>query len=207
MSLINASFLDVVKKQIFFKVRSYYGTFTSLITVQVIALLFSFNGVGQMGLGNISISTYSGSTIFVFTIFWTFITAVTLTTKPYFYIDFSFVTNRLSSHLSTVGMLVVYSFIASTTSTFAGILLRVILFFKDGSTKIIADHFFLSFSDLLVGIYIGTLYLLLFATLGYFIGMFTQISKLFAFVIPALFIGWAIYEVSANDTVSYILFF
>ncbi|WP_336104179.1 hypothetical protein, partial [Paenibacillus phytohabitans] len=178
MSLTNASFLDVIKKQLFFKVRAYYGAFTSLVTVQAIALLFSFNGVGQMGLGgNLSISSYSGIIIFVFTAFWAFITATTLTTKAYHYIDFSFVTNRMSSHLSTVGMLIVYSFIASIGSTFAGILLRVILYFKEGSEKIIANHFFIPFSDLLVGIYIGTLYLLLFATLGYFIGMFTQINK------------------------------
>ncbi|MCC3357971.1 hypothetical protein [Bacillus sp. REN16] len=208
MSLTNASLLDVAKKQLAFKVRAYYGTFTSLATVQAIALLFSFNGVGQSSIGgNISISSYSGSIIFVFTAFWAFITATTLTTKPYYYIDFSFVTNRLSSHLSTVGMLVVYSFIASLTSAFAGILLRVILYFKENSAKIIGDHFFLPLSDLLVGIYVGTLYLLLFATLGYFIGMFTQIHKLFGFVIPALLIGWAIYEVSANETISSLTFF
>ncbi|MEH7384377.1 hypothetical protein V7147_03020 [Bacillus sp. JJ1521] len=208
MSLTNASLLDVVRKQLVFKVRSYYGTFSSLVTVQAIALLFSFNGVGSMGMGgSISISTYSGSMIFAFTIFWAFITAITLSTKPYHYIDFSFVTNRMSSHLSTIGMMIIYSFIASITSTFAGILLRVILFFKDGGNKIIADHFFLPFSDLLVGIYVGTLYLMLFATLGYLIGMFTQMNKLFGFVIPALLIGWAIFEVRANDKVSYIMFF
>ncbi|MEH7235709.1 hypothetical protein [Bacillus sp. JJ1562] len=207
MYLTNASLLDVVKKQLFFKVRSYYGTFTSLATVQAIALLFSFNGVGQMGLSGITISTYSGSLVYVFTVFWAFITAITLTTKPYHYIDFSFVTNRMSSHLSTVGMLVVYSFIASLTSTFAGILLRVILFFKEDSSKIIANQFFLSFSDLLVGIYIGGLYLLLFASLGYFIGMFIQINKLFGFVIPALIIGWGIYEMRFFDTFSAFTFF
>ncbi|WP_142759863.1 hypothetical protein [Bacillus sp. HNG] len=207
MSLTNASLLDVLKKQLFFKVRSYYGAFTSLVTVQAIALLFSFNGVGQMGLSGISISTYSGSMIFVFTAFWAFITAITLTTKPYHYIDFSFVTNRMSSHLSTFGMLVVYSFFASITSTFVGILLRVILYFKESNKLIITNHFFLSFSDLLVGIYIGALYLILFAALGYFIGMFTQINKLFGFVIPALFIGWAIYEGRTFDTFSGFTFF
>ncbi len=207
MYLTNASLLDIVKKQLFFKVKAYYGTFTSLATVQAIALLFSFNGVGQMGLGgNVSISSYSGSMIFVFTAFWAVITAITLSTKPYYYIDFSFVTNRMSSHLSTIGMLVIYSFIASITSTFAGILLRVILYFN-GSNKIIANHFFLPFSDMLVGIYIGTLYLLLFATLGYLIGMFTQLNKLFAFAIPALVISWAIYEIRSFDTFTGFTFF
>nr|WP_309101542.1 hypothetical protein [Fredinandcohnia onubensis] len=207
MYLTNASLLDIVKKQLFFKVRAYYGTFTSLATVQAIALLFSFNGVGQMGLGgNISISSYSGSMIFVFTAFWAFITAITLSTKPYHYIDFSFVTNRMSSHLSTIGMLIVYSFIASITSTFAGILLRVILY-ANGSNKIIANHFFLPFSDMLLGIYIGGLYLLLFATIGYLIGMFTQINKLFGFAIPALVIGWAIYEIRSFDTFTGFTFF
>lgn len=207
MYLTNASLLDIVKKQLFFKVRAYYGSFTSLATVQAIALLFSFNGVGQMGLGgNVSISSYSGSMIFIFTAFWAFITAITLSTKPYHYIDFSFVTNRMSSHLSTIGMLIIYSFFASITSTFAGILLRVILYFK-GSNKIIANHFFLPFSDMLLGIYIGGLYLLLFATLGYLIGMFTQINKLFGFAIPALVIGWAIYEIRSFDTFTGFTFF
>ncbi|WP_335418777.1 hypothetical protein [Bacillus sp. JJ1566] len=208
MSLTNASLLDVVKKQLFFKVRAYYGTFSSLVTVQAIALLFSFNGVGQMGLGgNISISTYSGSMIFIFTAFWAFITSITLTTKPYHYIDFSFVTNRTSSHLSTIGMMIIYSFIASITSTFTGILLRVILFLKEGGNKFVGNHFFLPFPDLIVGIYTGALYLILFVTLGYLIGMFTQVNKLLGFVLPALLVGWAIYEVRSFDTISSITFF
>lgn len=194
MSLTEASLAEVVKKQFIFKVRSYYGTFTSLATVQAIALLFSFSGVGQMGFNGVSISSYSGNLIFIFSIFWAFITAITLTTKPYYYIDFSFVTNRMSSHLSTLGMLIVYSFVASITSMFGGIILRVILFFKEGSNKIIAEHFFVPFSDLLLGIYVGALYLILFATLGYFIGMFAQINKLFGFAIPALLVGWFIFR-------------
>ncbi len=208
MSLIETNLPEVVKKQVLFKVKSYFGTFISLASVQAIALLFSFNGVGQMGLGgNLSINSYSGSTVFIFTAFWAFIIAITLTTKSYHYIDFSFVTNRMSSHLSTVGMFIVYAFIASITSSFADILLRVILFFKEGGDKIIAEHFFMSFSDLLIGIYTGALYLLLIAMIGYLIGMFTQINKLFGFLLPALLIGWMIFEVRTFNTYSTLAFF
>ncbi|WP_449539036.1 hypothetical protein [Ferdinandcohnia sp. Marseille-Q9671] len=209
MYLNETSLLEVMKRQFIFKVRSYYGAFTSLATVQAIAILFSFNGVGQMGLGgdaiNISISTFSGSLIYFFTIFWAFVTAITITTKPYHYIDFSFVTNRISSHLSTVGMLFVYSFIASMTAMFAGILLRVIMYFK--SAQMIGDHYFLSFPDLLLGVYSGTLYIFLFAVFGYLIGMFAQLHKLLGFAIPALLIGWSIYEVRSFDTFTPYTFF
>ncbi|MFS0862655.1 hypothetical protein [Fredinandcohnia sp. 179-A 10B2 NHS] len=211
MYLTEVSLLEQTKKQFTFKVKAFLGSLTSLLTVQIVAMLFSLNGVGSMGMGGnsliLTIKSFSGNLVFFFSIFWAFIMAITLTTKPYRYMDFSFVTNRLSSHLSTIALLVLYSLIASVTAMLSGILLRVIMYFTFDGANIIGNHFFLPLSELLLGIYIGTLYIMLFATIGYFIGMFVQINKLFGFIIPAIIIGWVIIEQKTIDTFSGLTFF
>ncbi|MCH1624088.1 hypothetical protein [Fredinandcohnia quinoae] len=209
MSLTEVNLIDVVKKQFYFKFKAYLGSLISMVTVQVLAILFSFNGVGQYGMGgsviSLSIKSYSGSIIIGFTMFWAFIVAITLTTKPYRYMDFSFVTNRVSSHISTIALLVIYSMIGSITAMCSGILVRVIMYFSND--HIIKEHFHLSVSDLLISLYVATLYILLFAIVGYFIGMLVQLNRLFIFIIPAVIIGVLIYEQASLNTMNAFTFY
>ncbi|MFT4413967.1 hypothetical protein ACLM5H_08915 [Fredinandcohnia humi] len=211
MYLTETNLLAITKKQITFKLKANLFSLLSLLLLQGLAFLFSLNGVGQMGTGgnaiSLTVKSFSGNLILFFSIFWAFCAAIIFTTKPYRYIDFSFVSNRVSSHLSTIATLAVYSLFASVTAMFAGVLLRVYMYFKFGSENIIADHFLLSIPELCLGIYIGFLYILLFAMFGYIIGMFVQLNKLFAFVIPALLIGWAYIEGKNVNTFSAISFF
>lgn len=209
MSLTEVNTIDLAKKQFTFKFKAFLGSLISMVTVQILAFLFSFNGVGQMSMGgstiSLSITSYSGSMIIGFTMFWAFVVAVIFTTKPYRYMDFSFVTNRLSSHLSTIALLIAYSIIGSVTSIFSGILLRVVMYFTKDS--IIKEHFYLTATDILFSIYVATLYILLFAIIGYFIGMLVQLNRLFIFIVPAIIVGVLIYEGSSLNTMRSMEFF
>ena len=107
MSLTNQLIWQkTVKKQYFFKLKANIDAFSSLVWIQLLAHLFSLGGVASMGMGGTNLSVdvkyYSADLVIGFTMLWAFVTAITITTKPYRNHDFTFVTNRLSSSLSNI---------------------------------------------------------------------------------------------------------
>ena len=75
MYLAEVNTWDVVRKQYRYKLKSYMGVFTSLIVIQILAILFSFNGTGMSSGGGLqsftySVNYYSGSMIPIFTMIW-----------------------------------------------------------------------------------------------------------------------------------------
>jgi hypothetical protein len=190
MSLTTTSLVETVKNQYFFKLKANIDSFSSLVGIQILAMLFSLGGVGSSGFGggdiSVNVKYYSSDMIFAFTMIWAFITAVTITTKPYRNYDFSFVTNRLSSSLSNILFLGSASLLGAVTSVLSGNLLQVIaslfldeqLYHQSGGPS----HFIL-------GISITFFYLFLTSAIGYLVGALVQISKLFVFILPGFFIG------------------
>ncbi|MFE8702962.1 hypothetical protein ACFYKX_20345 [Cytobacillus sp. FJAT-54145] len=192
MSLVEVNTLDIVKKQYSYKLKAYIGVFSSLFLAHVIAILFSFfGGVGMTGTGNESISLtvklFSGDLIIGFTMIWGFIISLLITTKAYRYDDFAFVTNRLSSNLSNIGFLMTTSIVGGVTALLSSILLKVMLFFIYGTDYLMSS--FQKPGDLLIGIWAAILYILLFSSIGYFVGVLVQINKLFMIFLPTLFFG------------------
>lgn len=106
MSLTSVNAAEIIKKQYFYKLRAHYGIFTSLFITQLVALAFSFMASGSMGSGgegvSINVSFYTGNVIIAFTMLWAFISGVSMNSKLVRNGDFSFVTNRLTSHVSSL---------------------------------------------------------------------------------------------------------
>ena len=121
MSLKTINLAETVKKQFVFKLKANIDVFSSLVWIQLLAILFSLNGVASMGMGGTNLSVdvkyYSADLVIIFTMLWSFVTAITITTKPYRNHDFTFVSNRLSSSLSNILFLLTASFIGSITAT------------------------------------------------------------------------------------------
>jgi hypothetical protein len=190
MSLTTSSLLETTKNQYFYKLKANIDSFSSLVGIQLLAMLFSFGGVGSSGFGggdiSVNIKYYSSDMIFAFTMIWAFITALTITTKPYRNYDFSFVTNRLSSSLANILFLGSASLLGGLTSVLSGNLLQVIaMLFLDEQLYYLqggSSHFIL-------GISITFFYLFLISSIGYLVGTLVQVSKLFVVIIPGLFIG------------------
>jgi hypothetical protein len=132
------------------------------------------NGSGSMGTSSdgysLNISYYTGDIIIIFTMIWSFISAIIITTKAYRNDDFVFVANRFSSNLSNICFLVFASIVGGITAMLSGILLKVVMYF-----------------------------VLLVASLGYLIGMLVQISKWFSVLLPAAFFGYSILSINKND--------
>jgi len=191
MYLTKVSLWDVVKKQFRFKLKSFRGMFTSLMILQVMAILFSLGGEGGGGGGSDTFSYdmkfYSGNIIIAFMMIWAFISAIVVTTQAYRYDDYTFVANRLSSHLANILFLGWASVIGGVTFVLASQSLKLSVFF-------LKDREFVESQPLTVlqmaeGLAATILYLFLFTAIGYLVGMLVQRSRVFMIILPGLLFG------------------
>ena len=193
MSLTKVSLISIVKKQYSYKLKAYVQVFLTLVFLQLLAILFSLNGVGMMGSSSDSIEVdvhyYSADIVVFFMMLWGFITAILITTKAYRNDDFAFVTNRLSSNLSNLLFLLTASIIGGLTAMLSTNLMKVIMYFFVGQQTIDSTNVVGSPVELLIGILATAFYIFLFCALGYFIGTLAQIHKVFVVLVPALFFG------------------
>ncbi|TLS35989.1 hypothetical protein [Pseudalkalibacillus caeni] len=209
MYLAEARMQDVVKKQLQFKLKAYRGVFTSLIAVQVLAILFSLGGIGMSGgeTENFSYEAnyYSGNIVIVLTMLWGFITAVLLTTRAYRFDDFSFVTNRVSSNVSNIYFLIVSCILAGITAMLSSFLLKVLVIsFVNTDAFVQASVSFPEYSTGMIG---TILYIILFSALGYLVGMFTQIHKSLIVLLPVLLLSTLILSTGHPELIQNIIGF
>lgn len=193
MSLKKIDPLSISLRLYFYKLKGYSVLLYGLILAQIIALLFSLNGISYMSSNNgelsVSVNTYSASLVIVFSLFWIFYTAIQLTTKRYKRIEIPLVANNITGHLSDMGFLMTASLFGGLTSSLTGVLLRVIMYFTFKRSQLIVDQFFLPFTDLLLGTAVAALYMVLISAIGYLIGVLTKVSIAFVIVIPAMIFG------------------
>jgi hypothetical protein len=191
MYLTKVSLWDVVKKQFRFKLKSFRGMFTSLMILQVMAILFSLGGEGGGGGGSDTFSYdmkfYSGNIIIAFMMIWAFISAIVVTTQAYRYDDYTFVANRLSSHLANILFLGLASVIGGVTFVLASQSLKLSVFF-------LKDREFIESQPMTVlqmaeGLAATILYLFLFTAIGYLVGMLVQKNRVFIIILPGLLFG------------------
>ena len=112
--------------------------------------------------------------------------------------DFAFISNRVSSNISNIWFLVTVGGICGLSTCFYGYLLRVILYFQNGSEGLMRENFFTSPKDLIISFIATTFYMILFSSIGYFLGIVFKRNKIFMILIPALFIG-SIYIENAKE--------
>jgi hypothetical protein len=199
MSLTSANMNVVVKRQYLFKLKANIDAFSSLIGIQVIALLFSLGGMGMSGSSSsyftLTVRSYSADVVMAFTMIWGLVTAITITTRSYRNFDFTFVTNRLTSNLSNVLFLVTASLLGGVTSILSGYLVRVAGYFFLGHTLYSSE---MAVGELIIGVIAASLYILTASSIGYLFGTLAQVSKAFIIVIPALLIGFLFLDISFN---------
>lgn len=196
MYLTEVNTWDIVKKQYRYKLKSYFGVFTSLMAIQLLAIFFSLNGTGMSGGSSgtldYEVHYFTSDIIQVFMMLWAFIQAIIITTKAYRYDDYAFVTNRMISHYSNVLFLFSASVFAGVTVYLSSHLFKVIIYIVKDSSSIMMDS--LTVTGLLSGIAASILYIFLFASVGYFVGMLVQFHKIFSFLLPAAFFGTLILD-------------
>src|SRR5699024_6507193 len=106
MSLTHPHLFSLVKKQYQYKLKAFIGVFSSIVIVQLIAMLFSVNGGRGSGGGPgelyIDIDYFSYNTVIGFTMITILINAIHITTKTFKEDGFIFTANRLSANLSNI---------------------------------------------------------------------------------------------------------
>jgi|LSQX01.3.fsa_nt_gb hypothetical protein len=190
MSLAEVSLFDTVKKQFLFKVKANIDFYSSLITMQVFGIFFAFAGISYgstSGWLSVTIHYYSVNAVIAFTVFWGFVTGVTILTKQYTDTDFIFITNRVSSTLSNILFLAATSLLGSVTAMLSKYLLLFASLYIFNEHIVLGD--IMSAGDFLFGTAIAFLYVFLSCAVGYLIGTLVQINRIFIILIPALIIG------------------
>ena len=190
MSLTETNVTSVAKNQYRFKSKIHSGMFFTLIAAQLLALIISFNGVASSGGGSETITFtvryISGDIIIGFTLIWAFVLGFNMAGSG-FSQDFTFVSNRLSSHLSSIAFLLTAAVIAGVTATLGGILLRVLTVFTQSGLDYSGLH--IPPLALFSGIFAAILYALLVSAGGYFFGMLVQQNRAFIVLLPGLLFG------------------
>ncbi|MFD2706651.1 hypothetical protein [Salibacterium lacus] len=175
-----------------FKCRAFTEILSALLLLQLFAVLLSstiFSAVTtsmfQEGF-DITMDTYSSDYVIVFTMLWGFLCSLNITTKAYREDDFLFVTNRLTSHLSTILFLCAVSAAGGVTAALSGFLIRVLAFY-------IHDNVIMSTVPspglFLMGTAAAAGYVLLSAAAGYLAGIIIQWHRAFKLILPAVGIG------------------
>lgn len=212
MSLNRVSLNTVVKDQFIYKLNTNNGVFTSLVVLQIIALLLSMSGTVNGSYSSdaieINYSFYSIMNVVFFTFIWIIIHAISLATKTNWESSNPFVGNLLSHDLSNIIFLFLISLIGGTLTVFTEFLLRVVIFFMTDAT-IIATDSGLTGQELLSGLIAMTFYLFLLSSLGYLLGTITRIHRMMIVLLPATIIGglMAIAQTKSNILMNAIEFY
>lgn len=194
MSLARPNLMEMVKKQYVYKLSAYLDLYNRLVFLQILGILLSLSGVGGGGGGgnsevNVNFYFYSADIVVGFSILWSFITAIIITTKPIQNGDFLFVTNRISSNLSNLFYLLTSCLIGAITAMLSSYLLKAIIYYFMGRHYVDIKGPMNAPTELLLGIFTTTLYLILFCSFGYFAGILARLRKGFIVVLLAVLIG------------------
>lgn len=208
MSLTETNLLSVVKKQYRYKTKANAGVFFNLIAAQSLAFLFSLNGVASSGGGSMegisySIKHISGDIIIIFTLIWAFLIGLNIAGSG-FKMDFTFTSNRRSSHLSSIAFLLTASVVGGLTATLSGVLLRVVMFFTHSGVDA-SSGFWIAPLTMLSSIFAAILYALLLSSLGYFVSMLVQRNKAFGLLLPGLFFGTLLVEARSTGQALFLI--
>lgn len=179
----NNSLFGISKRQYFFKLKIGIRFFFSLSIVQLIAILFSLLGVSSCGFGtnglNLKMNYISADVVILFSFIWALIASACLLNKAERDIDFTFVSTRLTSNFSNMGLIITLCLFGSVTASLSENLIRVLYYFIYGTQKIAIEGFYTTLPYILISILCMTLYMILISSIGYFLGSLIQLNKAF----------------------------
>ncbi|MFA1819325.1 hypothetical protein ACDX78_03805 [Virgibacillus oceani] len=202
MSLNNMSLGSTVIRQFQYKLKAYNGVLSSLVVIQIIAILFSLNGNASFSSGGSGVSihatVYTNVTVIIFTILWIIAHSVMMSTKAEREHGFTFVSNHTSNHLSNALFILLASVIAGTTTILAGFLLRVIVYFFNETSPVLDANVHYELSDIFIGIFSMIFYLILIGSVGYVLGTVSQLHRTLPYLLPVLLIGVFIWLVQRD---------
>ncbi|MFZ4454559.1 hypothetical protein [Salibacterium aidingense] len=187
----------IIGRLFLYKCKSYSQMLMSLLALQLLAIILStvnstsMSSVGGAGV-RMHVNYYSADFVMVFTIMWGCISAVLITTKINREDDFLFVTNRFTSHISSVLYLFAVSVTGGVTAALSSFLVRVLSYYRESSTDILGQLAAPDISVFAMGTVSTILFVLLFTSAGYLAGIIMQWHRFLQLLLPAAVIGFLI---------------
>lgn len=193
MSLREVNLISIIIKQYQYKLKGYSGLVYTFIITQLLGIFFSLAPRTSMSSGNgimrVSVSTISTDTVLFFTFAWIIMVAALLTSKTYRNIEFSLVSNWVSSTFSNILYLLTLSIFAGLSSTLISFLLRFILVFTSDQSLILLEGVKITPIDLLIGMSASTLYMILLTSITYLARIIYELNSKIALILAVALIG------------------
>ncbi|MFC0015785.1 MULTISPECIES: hypothetical protein [Allobacillus] len=186
-----------------FKIQMNWHLFNILIGLLVFAVLTStFGGSSSFSAseyGEADIDYVSSDLAFVFVLIWAFVVGWTLARPAFREMDFSFVSNRFTSHMSSILYIGFASVIGGLIGFFSIFLGKALYFlFYSTDSVIIAQPY--TIKEIFIGAIVTISLAFLLATVGYFVGELVNWNQAFIFILPALIIGNIVLDTKIEGT-------
>jgi len=193
MSLTKNNLLTIAKKQYLYKLQGCSKFFLVMIIMQILGMIFSIGGLSGMSSTSdetLTLKFLRNTTIqiFIFTVACGIGSAINLNLREAKNIDFTFVSNRISSNLSSIAILITYAIFGAITFPLSACFIRIVKYLLSGSSNIIERGFFITPEELLCSSGTAFLYILLFSSAAYFSTILVERSKAFIIVLLAIIV-------------------
>lgn len=178
MFLTRPTRTEMINKQVRFKLNANAASLSILLFLQVLAFFLVVSSTVSFGAGEISVVESSTASHAALTIFWAFFSGISLGSAAKWNEAFTFVSTRLTHHLSSFIYMMVVSFMASLMAILVGPAARLITYMRYEevmqSTQTITE----APGDFLIQFITAFAYILMVFVMGYTIQSFFQANRL-----------------------------
>ena len=193
MFLMKNNLMPIVKKQYLYKLQTCSRLFVVMIIFQIVGMIFSISGLSGMSATSdetLTITFLRNTTIqiFIFTSACVIGGAINLNLREAKNIDFTFISNRISSNLSSIAILITYALFGAITFPLAACFIRIVKYLLIGSSNIIERGFFITLRELFCCSGTTFLYVLLFSSAAYFSTILVEKTRAFLIVLLAVIV-------------------
>lgn len=187
----NQSFISLTIKKYLFKLRAYTGYFCGFILAQLLASVLLLSSSANSGISsivfNITLHTYSAQLILVFSVIWSFVLSILISSQFIKNTTFTLPGNRLTDCTSDLIYILTGCLFGAITAALFCAAVRTALYFSFRDS-VFSQGFYPSFSDLITVTAATFLYMLMASAAGYFAGTLIRINKVFFVVIAMILI-------------------
>lgn len=197
MYLTEPKFFDIVIRQFRFKMNANAAAFTTLIILQVVLLFTNISGGFSHGYDALQLyeQSLSNDAVVAATLFWACILGFLLTSEAQRNESFTFVSNRLSYHVTNFLFMLTASIIGGVTAVLTGSVVKLYAILQFEDIIVTTPGLLVAPSDFFIRLATAIAYTLLFFMVSYTIGMFIQLNKIFLLLFV---IGWIALTIIEN---------
>lgn len=194
------SAFHIFKAQWLYKMKANFGVFAGILSLQLLLLVpqpnRNYSSRSPLNMEAV-VASYGSDTVLGCTMLFVGVFSFLMTMKKFRYRDFTFVTTRLSSNLSTIGFLLTLCAFGGLSASLSSMPVRLLAYFIKAPSSLSASGFTVPPLDWLTGAAAAVLYCLLASGAGFLIGsLFQNPPALLLFFCLAVLLPASVYWLS-----------